>query len=130
MKCVSFVPKRVVGSVYAAACIMTALVSPASLGADNGEQAKGKTITVYSSRKEHLIKPLFDRYEPQTGTQVRFITDKAGPLMERIKAEGKTTPADLFMTVDAGVLWKASEDGVFRAIVYAYVRLKRFIINH
>ncbi|MCV6627895.1 MAG: extracellular solute-binding protein [Cellvibrionaceae bacterium] len=70
-------------------------------------------VTVYSSRKEHLIKPLFDRYQQNTGVEVRYITDKAGPLMERLLAEGESTPADIFMTVDAGNLWQASQKGLF-----------------
>ena len=83
-----------------------------------GSAKKSQTdlITVYSSRKEHLIKPLFDEFTNKTGIEVQYITDKAAPLMERLKAEGKTTPADVFMTVDAGVLWKASQDGLLRTI--------------
>ncbi len=74
------------------------------------------TITVYSARKEHLIKPLFDAYTEKTGVKIRYITDKAGPLLARIQAEGKNTPADLFMTVDAGNLWQAGEEGVLSAV--------------
>ena len=33
-------------------------------------------IVVYSSRKEHLIKPLFDKYTAETGTKISYITDK------------------------------------------------------
>jgi len=97
---------------------MTALASVLSFSpaAVATEAAKDNVITVYSSRKEHLIKPLFDRYTEKTGTQVRFITDKAGPLMARLKAEGASTPADIFMTVDAGVLWQASEEDLFRKV--------------
>ena len=74
------------------------------------------TITVYSARKEHLIKPLFDAYTEKTGVKIRYITDKAAPLLARIKAEGRNTPADLFMTVDAGNLWQAAEEGVLSSI--------------
>jgi len=70
------------------------------------------TVVVYSARNEQLIKPLFDAYTSETGTQVQFITDKAGPLLARLKAEGKNTPADMLITVDAGNLWRAAEDGV------------------
>lgn len=73
-------------------------------------------LTVYSSRKEHLIKPLFDRYTEETGVKVRYITDKAGPLLTRLEAEGESTPADILMTVDAGNLWQASQKGVLRAL--------------
>lgn len=69
-------------------------------------------LVVYSARKEHLIKPLFDRYKTETGVEIRYITDKAGPLLQRLKAEGKRTPADILITVDAGNLWHAAENGV------------------
>lgn len=74
------------------------------------------TVTVYSSRKEHLIKPLFDRFTAETGVNVRYITDKAGPLMARIQAEGETGPADMLLTVDAGNLWQASQMGLLRPL--------------
>jgi len=73
-------------------------------------------IVVYSARNEQLIKPLFDAYTRDTGVQIRFITDKEGPLMARLKAEGKNTPADVLLTVDAGNLWQASQEGLLRPI--------------
>lgn len=69
-------------------------------------------LLVYSARKEHLIKPLFDRFSEQTGIQVRYVTDSAGPLLTRLQAEGDNSPADILMTVDAGNLWQAAEVGV------------------
>lgn len=79
-------------------------------------QLMANEIVVYSARKEHLIKPLFDQYEKQTGTTIKYITDKAGPLLQRLKAEGARTPADILMTVDAGNLWHAAEQGVLDSI--------------
>lgn len=73
-------------------------------------------VVVYSSRNEQLIKPLFDAYEEETGVRVRFRTDTEGPLMARIQAEGRNTPADLLLTVDAGTLWQAVDMGILRAI--------------
>ncbi len=73
-------------------------------------------IVVYSARKEHLIKPLFDLYTQKTGIKVKYITGKAGALLERLKAEGKNTPADVFITVDAGNLWQAAEEGVLQPV--------------
>jgi iron(III) transport system substrate-binding protein len=78
--------------------------------------ALAQDIVVYSARNEQLIKPLFDAYTRDTGVQVKFITDKEGPLMARLKAEGKNTPADVLLTVDAGNLWQASEEGLLRPI--------------
>jgi len=73
-------------------------------------------VVVYSARNEQLIKPLFDAYTKETGVTVKFITDKEGPLMARLKAEGRNSPADVFMTVDAGNLWQASEEGLLKAV--------------
>ena len=73
-------------------------------------------VVVYSARNEHLIKPLFDRYTAETGVPIKYITDKAGPLLQRLRAEGKRTPADLLITVDAGNLWHAAESGVLAEV--------------
>ena len=66
-------------------------------------------IVVYSARNEQLIKPMFDAYTKETGVDIKFITDKEGPLMQRLKAEGAGSPADILLTVDAGNLWQARQ---------------------
>lgn len=81
-----------------------------------GLPALAEEVVVYSARNEQLIKPLFDAYTRDTGVQVKFITDKEGPLMARLKAEGRNTPADMLLTVDAGNLWQAAEEGLLRPI--------------
>ncbi|HCY63017.1 MAG TPA: Fe(3+) ABC transporter substrate-binding protein [Oxalobacteraceae bacterium] len=73
-------------------------------------------VVVYSARIEQLIKPLFDAYTKQTGTTIKFVTDKEGPLLEKLKAEGANTPADLLITVDAGNLWQAAHEGLLRPV--------------
>ena len=75
-----------------------------------------KEVVVYTARKEHLVKPLFEAYQKKTGTKVTYITDKAAPLLEKIKGEGKRTKADVFMTVDAGNLWNAAQSGVLQGV--------------
>ncbi len=79
-------------------------------------QAFADELVAYSARKEHLIKPLFDAYSEKTGTKITYVTDKAGPLLQRLKAEGKNTRADLLITVDAGNLWHAAEEGVLQPV--------------
>lgn len=73
-------------------------------------------LVVYSARNEQLIRPLFEAYRAETGTTIRFITDKAGPLLQRLKAEGASTRADMLITVDAGNLWRASQEGVLQSV--------------
>lgn len=71
-------------------------------------------LVVYSARNEQLIKPMFDRYTAETGQAIRFVTDDAGPLIERLAAEGDNSPADLLLTVDAGDLWHAAQRGLLQ----------------
>jgi iron(III) transport system substrate-binding protein len=78
--------------------------------------ASAEEVVVYSARNEQLIKPLFDAYTKQTGVNVKFVTDKEGPLLERLKAEGANTPADVLITVDAGNLWQASNQNLLQPI--------------
>ncbi len=73
-------------------------------------------LVVYSARKEHLIKPLFDAYTKETGVKITYATDKAGPLLQRLKSEGANTKADLLITVDAGNLWYAAEEGLLQSL--------------
>ena len=73
-------------------------------------------LIVYSARNEEHVKPIFDKYTEETGQKIRLISDDAGPLLERLAAEGQNSPADLLITVDAGVLWSAADRGLLRAV--------------
>ena len=79
-------------------------------------QAFGSEVNVYSSRKDALIAPLLVRFSQETGIEVNLITGKADTLLSRINAEGKATPADIFITVDAGRLHRAKEAGALQSI--------------
>ena len=78
--------------------------------------AWGAELTVYSARKEHLVKPLFDEYTKQTGVQIKYLTDKAPALLQRLKAEGKRSKADILITVDAGNLWHAANENILQPV--------------
>ncbi len=93
-----------------------AVVSLALTAVTGVAQAQDKELVVYSSRQEHLIKPVFEFYTAKTGTKINYITDGEAPLMARLRAEGANTPADLFITVDAGNLWQAEEMGLLRPV--------------
>ena len=91
-----------------AACSSQEPATPTDASAPDAAAAAPAELVVYTSRNEQLVKPLFDRYTEETGIKVTYLTDKAPPLMERLKAEGSRTPADVFITVDAGNLWQAA----------------------
>lgn len=78
--------------------------------------AMSDELVVYSARNEQLIKPLFDLYKKETGVDIKFVTDKEGPLMQKLKAEGSLSPADILITIDAGNLWLAANEDLLRPI--------------
>ena len=93
---------------------LTAIVCCGSLlGAS---AARAEQVVVYSARIEQLIKPMFDAFTKDTGIGVKFVTDKEGALLARLKAEGKNTPADMLITTDAGNLWEAAREGLLRPV--------------
>ena len=69
-------------------------------------------VNVYSARKEDLIKPLLDKFTVKTGIKVNLVTGKEDALLERLKREGRNSPADLLLTSDAGRLHRAQEAGM------------------
>lgn len=78
--------------------------------------AAAPTLVVYSSRAQQLIEPLFERYTAETGVKIKVLSDSEGALMQRLQAEGKASPADILITVDAGNLWQATERQLLRPI--------------
>jgi iron(III) transport system substrate-binding protein len=73
-------------------------------------------VNLYSARKEKLIKPLLDKFTAETGIKVNFVTAKADALLKRLEAEGNNSPADVFITTDAGRLYRAQQAGVLQSV--------------
>ena len=73
-------------------------------------------VNIYSARKENLIKPLLDRFSAETGIKINLITASADKLLTRMVNEGRNTPADILITVDAGRLYRAMQADLFQPI--------------
>lgn len=76
--------------------------------------AQDKTVNVYTYREPQLITPLFDRFTAETGIRVNAIFAKDG-LEQKIKAEGKNSPADLLISTDVSRLKEAVDLGIAQA---------------
>jgi len=73
-------------------------------------------LTIYTSRQPQLLEPILENFYQDTGIKVNLLSGNAQELMERIVAEGEQSKADIFMTVDAGVLWQATDRNIFSKI--------------
>jgi iron(III) transport system substrate-binding protein len=77
-------------------------------------RAQDRSIAVYSARHYDSDRTLFDTFTRQTGLRVRVIEANADQLIERIRAEGANSPADVLITVDAGRLVAAQQAGLLQ----------------
>ena len=73
-------------------------------------------VNIYTSRHYDSDAKLYSDFKELTGIEVNIISAKSSALIERIKSEGKNSPADIFITVDAGNLWKVQDLGLFTNI--------------
>ena len=73
-------------------------------------------VNVYTSRHYDSDAELYSSFTADTGIKVNIISGKGKALMERLNSEGANSPADVFITVDAGNLWKVQKDGMFQGI--------------
>jgi len=90
-----------------------------SCGSKPGTPANGESVgevNVYSHRHYEADQKLFDRFTESTGIRVNVVKAKADQLIERLKAEGEQSPADLLITVDVGRLTRAKEAGLLQAL--------------
>jgi iron(III) transport system substrate-binding protein len=85
-----------------------AVLVPAAAAADE--------VNLYSSRHYDTDQALYDDFTAQTGIEVNLIEGDADQLIARIKAEGRNSPADVLITVDAGRLHRAQEAGVLAPV--------------
>jgi iron(III) transport system substrate-binding protein len=74
------------------------------------------TLNLYSSRHYDTDDLLYAGFRAATGIRVNVVEAEADQLIERIKSEGQNSPADILMTVDAGRLWRAEQEGLFQPV--------------
>jgi iron(III) transport system substrate-binding protein len=84
-------------------------------------RAAEPVVNIYSARHYESDKELYALFQEQTGIKVNVVSANAPELIERIKREGSSTEADLFITVDGGVLYSAKAAGILQAVSSALV---------
>ncbi|WP_137700084.1 Fe(3+) ABC transporter substrate-binding protein [Marimonas lutisalis] len=77
--------------------------------------ALGQEVNIYSYRQPELLKPLTDAFTEETGISVNVAYLEKG-MVERLKAEGKRSPADLAFTVDISRLAAIVEAGLTQPV--------------
>ena len=94
---------------------LAALAAVTSFGAAPA-LAQDKVLNLYSARHYNTDEALYSNFTKATGIKINRIDGGEDALLTRIKAEGANSPADVFLTVDAGRLWVADQEGVFAPV--------------
>jgi iron(III) transport system substrate-binding protein len=86
------------------------------LAATGSASAQQNELNLYSARHYQTDEALYSNFTKQTGIKINRIEAGENELLERIKNEGANSPADVFITVDAGRLAKADELNLFAPV--------------
>jgi iron(III) transport system substrate-binding protein len=98
-----------------AALMMLSLISGCS--SSTGEQAtEVSELTIYSGRSEEFIAPFFADWQASTGIKLNVRYGDSAELSAQILEEGSNSPADLFLSQDAGSLGAISEASLFTTL--------------
>lgn len=97
-KWVAFIAAAIVLTLLAA-CGSDNAASPSSSAAQAGGE-----VNIYTARHYDVDGELYAKFTEQTGIKVNLVEGTAPELIERIEREGASTAADLFITVDGGIL--------------------------
>ena len=93
--------------------LLLSLLVLVSCSKEMNQELTSEELTIYTSRQPQLLEPILENFSEETGIKVNLLSGNAQELMERIAIEDNESMADIFMTVDAGVLWQAAERGIF-----------------
>ena len=106
--------------------VTTALtIGLAGCGAANQDDSKGEKeaskpenqeVNIYTARHYEVDDEIYNKFTDETGIKVNVVKGEAEELIERIKREGESTAADLFVTVDGGVLANAKQNDILQPV--------------
>lgn len=95
---------------------VSALAAIAATGFGGASGAAANELNIYSARHYQTDEKLYSDFTKATGIKINRIEASGDKLVARLKQEGKNSPGDVLITVDAGNLWRAEKEGFFQPV--------------
>lgn len=92
------------------------LITLILLGTTGSASAQQQELNLYSSRHYQTDEALYSNFTRQTGIKINRIEGTEDALLERLKNEGRNSPADVLLTVDVARLWRAQQMNLFQPV--------------
>ncbi|WPZ34818.1 Fe(3+) ABC transporter substrate-binding protein [Thalassobaculum sp. OXR-137] len=102
----------------------SAAIALAAAGSFVAPASAAGELNLYSSRHYDTDERLYSEFEEKTGIKINRIEGNADELIQRIKSEGRNSPADVLLTVDAGRIWRAEQMGIFQPVSTEYLEAR------
>lgn len=83
--------------------------APSAMSGNKGE------LNIYSARHYDADEQLYALFEKDSGIKLNRLEMKGDLLLERLKAEGDKSPADVVLLVDAGNFYRGGQAGLFQS---------------
>ena len=88
-----------------------------TVAACEGQQPPKGVVNLYTARHYDADLKLYDAFTSKTGIKVNRLEMEPDQLIERMKAEGPASPADVILMADAGALWRAQQANLFQPVM-------------
>jgi iron(III) transport system substrate-binding protein len=96
--------------------VLAVIAGGCDAGSPGRADGAAEVVNVYSHRHYEADRELFRRFTAETGIEVQVVTASADELITRLRNEGAASPADVLITVDAGRLRRAAEEGLLQRV--------------